>query len=86
MSRYTKTLTLGMGAYGNVSKAKDESGNEIYALKEFSLRKEQEAKNEGIPPTAIREVYLLKELNHINIIIYNIIIYIIYKVKTITFI
>ena len=41
MSRYTKTLTLGMGAYGNVSKAKDESGNEIYALKEFSLRKEQ---------------------------------------------
>ena len=67
MSRYTKTLTLGMGAYGNVSKAKDESGNEIYALKEFSLRKEQEAKNEGIPPTAIREVYLLKELNHINI-------------------
>ena len=67
MSRYTKTLTLGKGAYGNVSKAKDESGNEIYALKEFSLRKEQEAKNEGIPPTAIREVYLLKELNHINI-------------------
>ena len=67
MSRYTKTLTLGKGAYGNVSKAKDESGNEIYAMKEFSLRKEEEAKNEGIPPTAIREVYLLKELNHINI-------------------
>ena len=67
MSKYTKTMTLGKGAYGYVSKAKDESGNEIYAMKEFSLRDEKEAKNEGIPPTAIREVYLLKELNHINI-------------------
>ena len=27
----------------------------------------KDAKNEGIPSTAIREVYLLKELNHINI-------------------
>ena len=60
-------MTLGKGAYGYVSKAKDEQGNEIYAMKEFSLRDEKEAKNEGIPPTAIREVYLLKELNHINI-------------------
>ena len=67
MSKYIKTIPLGKGAYGSVSKAKDEQGNEIYAMKEFSLREEKEAKNEGIPPTAIREVYLLKELNHINI-------------------
>ena len=60
-------MTLGKGAYGYVSKAKDELGREIYAMKEFSLRDDKEAKNEGIPPTAIREVYLLKELNHINI-------------------
>ena len=67
MSKYIKTAPLGKGAYGSVSKAKDEFGNEIYALKEFSIREDKEAKNEGIPPTAIREVYLLKELNHINI-------------------
>lgn len=67
MSKYIKTTPLGKGAYGSVSKAKDELGNEIYALKEFSIRDDKEAKNEGIPPTAIREVYLLKELNHINI-------------------
>ena len=67
MSKYTATMILGKGAYGYVRKAKDESGNEIYAMKEFSFRDEKEAKNEGIPPTAIREVYLLKELNHINI-------------------
>ena len=67
MSKYTATMILGKGAYGYVRKAKDESGNEIYAMKEFSFRDEKEAKNEGIPPTAIREVYHLKELNHINI-------------------
>ena len=65
-SKYTKIMTLGKGAYGYVSKATDEQGN-FYAMKEFSLREEKEAKNDGIPPTAIREVYLLKELNHINI-------------------
>ena len=54
MSKYIKTTPLGKGAYGSVSKAKDELGNEIYALKEFSIRDDKEAKNEGIPPTAIR--------------------------------
>ena len=66
-NKYTKTIILGNGAYGCVYKAKDELGNEIYAMKEFKIKDEKEAKNEGIPPTAIREVYLLKELNHINI-------------------
>ena len=46
MSKYIKTTPLGKGAYGSVSKAKDELGNEIYALKEFSIRDEKEAKNE----------------------------------------
>ena len=65
---YTKVgKPLGKGAFGTVSKAKDEDGNEIYAIKEFSFKEEKDAKNEGIPSTAIREVYLLKELNHVNI-------------------
>jgi len=54
-------------SFGTVSKAKDEDGNEIYEIKEFSFKEEKDAKNEGIPSTAIREVYLLKELNHVNI-------------------
>ena len=65
--KYTKTIILGKGEYGSVYKAKDESGNEIYAMKEFNTKNEKELKYEGIPPTALREVYLLKELNHINI-------------------
>ena len=32
MRKYTKTMTIGKGAYGYVSKAKDELGNEIYAM------------------------------------------------------
>ena len=65
---YTKVgKPLGKGAFGTVSKAKDEDGNEIYAIKEFSFKEEKDAKNECIPSTAIREVYLLKELNHVNI-------------------
>ena len=65
--KYKKTLILSKGENGTVCKAKDESGNEIYAMKEFNTKNEKELKYEGIPPTALREVYLLKELNHINI-------------------
>jgi cyclin-dependent kinase len=37
---------------------------EIYALKKIKLETEQE----GIPSTAIREIALLKELQHPNIV------------------
>ena len=66
-NKYKKTIILGKGEYCSVYKAKDESGNEIYAMKEFNTKNEKELKYEGIPPTALREVYILKELNHINI-------------------
>ena len=61
---YTKTKLIGKGTYGTVYKAKDEEGREIYALKKIKLQGE----DEGIPSTAIREICLLKELNHINIL------------------
>jgi len=38
--------------------------NEVFALKKISLNSEEE----GIPSTAIREIALLKELDHINIV------------------
>ena len=63
-NKYTKTTKLGEGTYGVVYKAKDQKGQEIYALKKIRLQAEEE----GIPSTAIREISLLKELNHINIV------------------
>ena len=63
-SKYIRTAKLGEGTYGVVYRAKDQKGQEIYALKKIRLQAEEE----GIPSTAIREISLLKELNHINIV------------------
>ena len=63
-SKYIKTVKLGEGTYGVVYRAKDQKGQEIYALKKIRLQAEEE----GIPSTAIREISLLKELTHINIV------------------
>ena len=63
-SKYTRTSKLGEGTYGVVYRAKDQKGQEIYALKKIRLQAEEE----GIPSTAIREISLLKELNHVNIV------------------
>ena len=62
--KYIRTAKLGEGTYGVVYRAKDQKGQEIYALKKIRLQAEEE----GIPSTAIREISLLKELNHINIV------------------
>ena len=62
--KYIRTCKLGEGTYGVVYRAKDQKGQEIYALKKIRLQAEEE----GIPSTAIREISLLKELNHINIV------------------
>lgn len=55
---------IGEGTYGVVYKAKDRVTGEIVALKRIRL----EAEDEGIPSTAIREISLLKELQHPNIV------------------
>lgn len=52
------------GTYGVVYKAKTKRTNVIVALKKIRLENE----DEGVPPTAIREITLLKELDHPNIV------------------
>ena len=64
MERYQKLEKVGEGTYGVVYKAKDRMTGEIVALKKIRL----EAEDEGIPGTAIREIALLKELQHPNIV------------------
>jgi serine/threonine protein kinase len=64
LDRYHKIEKLGEGTYGVVYKAKDNVSGEIVALKKIRL----EAEDEGVPSTAIREISLLKELAHPNIV------------------
>ena len=57
-------IPITSSASGVVYKAKDRVTGEILALKKIRL----EAEDEGIPSTAIREISLLKELQHPNIV------------------
>jgi len=64
MENYNKIEKIGEGTYGVVYKAKDKTTNEIVALKKIRL----EAEDEGVPSTAIREISILRELTHKNIV------------------
>jgi len=64
LERYFKIEKIGEGTYGVVYKAKDNVTGQIMALKKIRL----EAEDEGVPSTAIREISLLKELAHPNIV------------------
>ncbi|KAG2543963.1 hypothetical protein PVAP13_9NG780200 [Panicum virgatum] len=64
MEQYEKQEKIGEGTYGVVYKAVDKVTNEFIALKKIRLEQE----DEGVPSTAIREISLLKEMNHGNIV------------------
>ncbi|KXS22109.1 protein serine/threonine kinase [Gonapodya prolifera JEL478] len=64
MEKYQKIEKLGEGTYGIVYKAQNRENGEIVALKRIRLDNEEE----GVPCTAIREISLLKELKHPNIV------------------
>ncbi|CAG8555385.1 3731_t:CDS:10 [Cetraspora pellucida] len=64
MDKYQKIEKLGEGTYGIVYKAQNKDTNEVVALKRIRLDNEEE----GVPCTAIREISLLKELKHANIV------------------
>lgn len=64
VERYLKLEKVGQGTYGVVYKSMDTKTGEVVALKKIKLRPE----DEGIPATAMREISVLKSLNHPNII------------------
>jgi len=61
---FLKLEKLGEGTYGVVFKGRNKRTNEIVAMKKIKL----ESEDEGVPSTAIREISLLKELQHPNIV------------------
>uniref|UniRef100_A0A8C0VYR4 Cyclin-dependent kinase 2 n=1 Tax=Castor canadensis TaxID=51338 RepID=A0A8C0VYR4_CASCN len=58
------TKKIGEGTYGVVYKAKNKLTGEVVALKKIRL----DTETEGVPSTAIREISLLEELKHPNIV------------------
>ncbi|XP_073307030.1 cell division control protein 2 homolog A-like [Primulina huaijiensis] len=64
MDKYEKVGKIGEGTYGVVYKARDRITNETIAMKKIRLEQE----DEGVPSTAIREISLLKEMQHANIV------------------
>lgn len=64
LERYQKLSKVGEGNYGVVYKARDVVSGEIVAMKKIRLERE----DEGVPGTAIREISLLRELSHPNIV------------------
>uniref|UniRef100_A0A3Q2KSU1 Cyclin-dependent kinase 7 n=1 Tax=Equus caballus TaxID=9796 RepID=A0A3Q2KSU1_HORSE len=65
--RYEKLDFLGEGQFATVYKARDKNTNQIVAIKKIKLGHRSEAKD-GINRTALREIKLLQELSHPNII------------------
>lgn len=59
-------LPFPLGTYGVVYKARHKVTNELVALKKIRLENE----DEGVPSTAIREITILKELIHPNVVWY----------------
>ena len=64
MQKYEKLEKIGEGTYGTVFKAKNRETGEIVALKRVRLDDD----DEGVPSSALREICLLKELKHKNIV------------------
>jgi len=63
-AQYDITEVLGEGTYGKVRKARCRQTGEFRALKQMKLGTQED----GVPSTAIREIAILKELSHENIV------------------
>lgn len=61
---YVREEKLGEGTYGVVYKARNIRTGKYVALKKIRL----ESVEEGVPSTAVREISILRELNHPNIV------------------
>ena len=63
-NRFTNLEPLGHGSYGYVYRALDSQTSEYIALKKIQINLEAV----GIPPSVLREVSILQELRHPNIV------------------
>lgn len=66
MDKYQRIEKIGEGTYGVVYKAWNKVDNTFVALKKIRLEHE----DEGVPSTAIREISLLNEIRHPNVVQY----------------
>ncbi|KAH8281840.1 hypothetical protein KR054_003194 [Drosophila jambulina] len=64
MEDFEKIEKIGEGTYGVVYKGRNRVTGQIVAMKKIRL----ESDEEGVPSTAIREISLLRELKHENIV------------------
>jgi len=65
MDRYDRTEKIGEGTYGVVYKATDKMINDLVAMKRVRFDTEGD---EGVPSTALREIAILKEMRHPNVV------------------
>lgn len=61
---FEKDHVVGQGTYGIVKKVKHKETGEIYAMKDLKMDNEKE----GIPSTSLREITLLKNIDHPNVV------------------
>jgi serine/threonine protein kinase len=64
VTMFEKVARAGAGTYGTVYKARDKQSGEVVALKKLRMANEKE----GFPLTSVREIKILKSINHINIV------------------
>lgn len=64
MDSYERLERVGEGTYGVVFKARDRRNGQLVAIKKIRLEHE----SEGVPSTAIREIALLRECHHENLV------------------
>lgn len=64
ITEYEYLGKLGEGTFGEVSKAKSKKTGQVVALKKILMHNEKD----GFPITALREIKLLKQLNHVNVL------------------
>jgi len=63
--KYEKSEKLGEGTYGVVYKGRDRENGQVVAIKKIRISSRDD---EGLPQTALREIGLLRALNHPNIV------------------
>jgi serine/threonine protein kinase len=65
--RFEFLSKLGEGSFGMVAAARDKQTGKMVAIKKIKMTK----KHDGIPASALREIGILKHLNHPNIVRYH---------------